>query len=75
MIRTFMKTAIALGLFSLAPLMNNVYAQSCTDNCQTTVNSCIAKCDKYKNDPTDFRPCLGACQTSFSACLGTCKGK
>lgn len=76
--KTIMKTWIVLGLFSLAPMMNNVYASPysmCLDKCTNSVNTCINdKCGKYKNNPTDYKPCLGACQTSHSACLGTCKG-
>lgn len=73
MMKTFMKTGIALGLFSLAPLMSNVYALSCSADCVTTYLACQKKCETNFKAAEDFAPCMTACTDSFNVCNKNCK--
>lgn len=74
MIKTYMKTAIALGLFSIAPLMNNVYAEVCHRNCNLRFDDCKLKCTQdYGQDVPKRGTCDQICYHTYLQCWNTCK--
>ena len=74
--KTFLKTAIVLGLFSLAPLMNNVYAEDCIMTCITASNKCSNRClGEHASDLTKRRACMDVCSNTRKTCMEGCDKK